>query len=36
LIGLRERLVGERGRGQNRIRGLLVSQRLAAPMANKA
>jgi transposase len=36
LIGLRKRLVGERGRGQNRIRGLLVGQGLAAPLGNKA
>jgi transposase len=36
LIGLRKRLVGERGRGQNRIRGLLVGQGLAAPQGNKA
>jgi transposase len=36
LIGLRKRLVGERGRGQNRIRGLLVGQGLAAPVGNKA
>src|SRR5262249_10209880 len=36
LIGLRKRLVGERGRGQNRIRGLLVGQGLAAPAGNKA
>jgi transposase len=36
LIGLRKRRVGERGRGQNRIRGLLVGQGLAAPQGNKA
>jgi len=36
LIGLRKRLVGERGRGQNRIRGLLVGQGLPAPRGNKA
>src|SRR5262249_24330149 len=36
LIGLRKRLVGERGRGQNRIRGLLVGQGLPAPNGNKA
>jgi len=36
LIGLRKRLVGERGRGQNRIRGLFVGQGLAAPVGNKA
>ena len=36
LIGLRKRLVGERTRGQNRIRGLLVGQDLAAPRGNKA
>ena len=36
LIGLRKRLVGDRGRGQNRIRSLLVSQGLPAPMGSKA
>ena len=36
LIGLRKRLVAERVRGQNRIRGLLVSQGLAAPLGAKA
>jgi transposase len=36
LIGLRKRLVGERVRGQNRIRGLLVSQGLPAPLGAKA
>ena len=36
LIGLRKRLVGERTRGQNRIRGLLVGQGLAAPRGNRA
>jgi transposase len=36
LIGLRKRLVGERGRGQNRIRGLLVGQGLPAPRGNRA
>jgi transposase len=36
LIGLRKRLVSERVRGQNRIRGLLVSQGLPAPMGAKA
>jgi transposase len=36
LIGLRKRLVSERIRGQNRIRGLLVSQGLPAPMGAKA
>ncbi len=36
LIGLRKRLVGERTRGQNRIRGLLVGQGLAAPRGAKA
>ena len=36
LIGLRKRLVGDRVRGQNRIRGLLVSQGLPAPMGAKA
>jgi transposase len=36
LIGLRKRLVGERGRGQNRIRGLLVGHGLPAPVGNRA
>ena len=36
LIGLRKRMVGERCRGQNRMRGLLVSQGLPAPRGNKA
>jgi transposase len=36
LIVLRKRLVGERVRGQNRIRGLLVSQGLPAPVGAKA
>jgi len=36
LIGLRRRLVSERVRGQNRIRGLLVCQGLPAPMGAKA
>lgn len=36
LIGLRKRLVSERVRGQNRIRGLLVSQGLPAPVGAKA
>ena len=36
LIGLRKRLVSERVRGQNRIRGLLVSQGLPAPLGAKA
>lgn len=36
LIGLRKRLVGERIRGQNRIRGLLVGQGLPAPIGAKA
>jgi transposase len=36
LIGLRKRLVGERVRGQNRVRGLLVSQGLPAPLGAKA
>jgi transposase len=36
LIGLRKRLVSERIRGQNRIRGLLVSQGLPAPRGAKA
>jgi transposase len=36
LIGLRKRLVGERTRGQNRIRGLLVGQGLPAPRGAKA
>lgn len=36
LIGFRKRLVSERVRGQNRIRGLLVCQGLPAPMGVKA
>ena len=36
LIGLRKRLVSERVRCQNRIRGLLVCQGLPAPMGAKA
>lgn len=36
LIGLRKRLVSERIRGQNRIRGLLVCQGLPAPLGAKA
>src|SRR5437763_1146377 len=36
LIGLRKRLVSERVRGQNRIRGLLVSQGLPTPAGAKA
>ncbi len=36
LIGMRKRLVGERVRGQNRIRGLLVGQGLPAPRGAKA
>ncbi len=36
LIGLRKPLVGERVRGQNRIRGLLVGQGLPAPIGAKA
>lgn len=36
LIGLRKRLVGDRVRGQNRMRGLLVSQGLPAPRGAKA
>src|SRR5262245_3934173 len=36
LIGLRKRLVSERVRGQNRIRGLLVCQGLPAPLGAKA
>jgi transposase len=36
LIGLRKRLVSERVRGQNRVRGLLVCQGLAAPCGAKA
>jgi len=36
LIGLRKRLVSERVRGQNRIRGLLVCQGLPAPQGAKA
>jgi len=36
LIGLRKRLVGERVRCQNRIRGLLVCQGLPAPIGARA
>jgi transposase len=36
LIGLRKRLVSERVRGQNRIRGLLVCQGLPAPIGARA
>jgi transposase len=36
LIGLRKRLVSERVRGQNRIRGLLVCQGLPAPAGARA
>jgi transposase len=36
LIGLRKRLVGERVRSQNRLRALLVSQGLSAPVGAKA
>jgi len=36
LIGLRKRLVGERVRCQNRIRGLLVCQGLSAPLGAQA
>jgi transposase len=36
LIGLRKRLVGERVRVQNRIRGLLVSEGLPAPIGARA
>ena len=36
LIGLRKRLVGERVRCQNRIRGLLVCQGLPAPLGARA
>ena len=36
LIGLRKRLVAERVRGQNRLRGLLVSQGRTAPVGAKA
>jgi transposase len=36
LIGLRKRLVSERVRGQNRIRGLLVCQGLPAPVGARA
>src|SRR5262245_58119591 len=36
LIGLRKRLVSERVRSQNRIRGLLVSQGLPAPAGARA
>ena len=36
LIGLRKRLVGERGRGQNRIRGLLAGRGLPTPAGSRA
>ena len=36
LIGLRKRLVAERVRCQNRVRGLLVGQGLSAPLGAKA
>lgn len=36
LIGLRKRLVGQRVRGQNRLRGLLVGQGRNAPVGAKA
>jgi len=36
LIGLRKRLVGERIRGQNRIRGLVAGQGLSMPRGAKA
>jgi transposase len=36
LIGLRKRLVGERVRCQNRVRGLLVCQGLSAPVGARA
>lgn len=36
LIGLRKRLLGERGRGQYRIRGLLVGPGLPTPQGNTA
>jgi transposase len=36
LIGLRQRLVGDRGRCQNRIRGLLGGQGLIPPRGNRA
>jgi len=36
LIGLRKRLVSERVRGQNRIRGVLVCQGLPAPIGARA
>src|SRR5262245_14832382 len=36
LIGLRKRLVSERVRGQNRLRGVLVGQGLPAPRGAKA
>src|SRR6266566_576389 len=36
VIGLRKRLVSERIRGQNRIRGVLVCQGLPAPLGAKA
>lgn len=36
LIALRKRLVGQRVRGQNRLRGLFVGQGLSAPIGAKA
>ena len=36
LIGLRKRLVGERCRGQNRVRGLLAGHGLPVPVGNRA
>ncbi|CAN5339350.1 IS110 family transposase [soil metagenome] len=36
LLGLRKRLVSDRVRGQNRIRAVLVSQGLPAPVGSKA
>lgn len=36
LIGLRKRIVGERVRVQNRLRGVLVGQGLSAPLGAKA
>jgi transposase len=36
LIGLRKRLVGDRGRGQNRIRSLLVSPGVTGPAGEQS
>lgn len=36
LISLRKRLIGEQGRIQNRVRGVILSQGLPAPVGNRA